>query len=330
MKEMPYISIIVPVYNAEKYIEECIDSILCQSYRNFELLLINDGSVDQSGSICENYALQDERVHVFHQKNSGVSVARNKGLDVAKGEWVTFIDADDCIGDEYLAQMIQHDSNDLVVCSYRCIPGSSNVLQLPDQTYHTKKDIGNCLKQAIDSFFFGSPWCKIFKLSIIKTHGIHFDPKIKSGEDTLFVQNYLVKIDSLRTVSYRGYHYRMGVSASLSSLSLELDTVVYILNRFTNSINAIENYYQVDFSDYRNNISIHILNKYLINLYLHNLYGIRKRLINLSQIAVVSACFKATECTKKGRRHKVFDYLILHKKFWLLAICVKLRRRKTY
>mgnify|MGYP003408173130 CR=1 FL=1 len=94
---MPKISIIVPVYNTERYLSKCIDSILSQSFTVFELLLINDGSKDNSGTICDQYAVNDSRVRVFHKENGGVSSARNLGLENARGEWVTFVDSGDWI-----------------------------------------------------------------------------------------------------------------------------------------------------------------------------------------------------------------------------------------
>ena len=95
----PKISVIIPVYNAEVYLHRCVDSLLSQSFKDFELLLVDDGSVDSSADICDEYANGDERVRVFHKKNGGVSSARNLGLDNARGEWVVFVDADDWIVD---------------------------------------------------------------------------------------------------------------------------------------------------------------------------------------------------------------------------------------
>ena len=92
----PIISIIVPVYNTEKYLDQCIQSVLAQTYTNWELLLIDDGSTDSSGAICDKYAAEDNRIRVFHKENGGVSSARNLGLDNAQGEWISFVDADDC------------------------------------------------------------------------------------------------------------------------------------------------------------------------------------------------------------------------------------------
>lgn len=102
------ISIIVPVYNAEKFLVRCIDSILAQKYKNFELLLIDDGSKDSSGHICDLYAEKDARIRVFHKENGGVSSARNLGLEKAKGEWITFCDSDDYVKDFWLDNFIKN------------------------------------------------------------------------------------------------------------------------------------------------------------------------------------------------------------------------------
>jgi glycosyltransferase involved in cell wall biosynthesis len=110
------ISIIVPVYNTEKYLDQCIQSILSQTYTDFELLLIDDGSTDSSGAICDRYAEQDSRVRVFHKPNGGVSSARNLGLDNAKGEWVTFCDSDDWVYDYWLQNFADSSDDVDIVC----------------------------------------------------------------------------------------------------------------------------------------------------------------------------------------------------------------------
>ena len=92
-----HVSIIIPIYNSEQYLGKCIDSVLKQTFTDFELLLINDGSTDSSGKICDEYALKDARVRVFHKENGGVSAARNTGIKAAKGKYVTFVDADDTL-----------------------------------------------------------------------------------------------------------------------------------------------------------------------------------------------------------------------------------------
>ena len=105
---MPKISVIVPVYNVENYIEKCIESILSQTYTDFELLLINDGSSDKSGSICDAYVNKDERIRVFHKKNEGVSIARNLGIKRSLGEWICFVDSDDWVENLYLEKFVEN------------------------------------------------------------------------------------------------------------------------------------------------------------------------------------------------------------------------------
>ena len=114
---IPFISVIVPVFNAEKSLHRCVDSILTQKYTDFELLLINDGSTDSSGAICDRYAAKDSRVRVFHKENGGASSARNLGLDNARGEWITFCDSDDFVDKDWLKNYIDNSDGkcDLVV-----------------------------------------------------------------------------------------------------------------------------------------------------------------------------------------------------------------------
>lgn len=119
---MPIISIIVPVYNAEKYIHRCIDSILCQSFSDFELILVDDGSPDNCGTICEEYAAKDKRILVLHQENRGQAAARNRALDMARGEYIAFVDSDDWVHPRYLEVLLRNaEANraDISVCGHR-------------------------------------------------------------------------------------------------------------------------------------------------------------------------------------------------------------------
>lgn len=116
---MPIISVIVPVYNVEKYLCQCIDSILAQTFTNFELILMDDGSTDGSTALCDEYAVKDKRIRVFHKKNGGQAEARNLGIDISKGQYLTFIDSDDVVSPEYLNQLfkaIQENDADISVC----------------------------------------------------------------------------------------------------------------------------------------------------------------------------------------------------------------------
>ena len=126
----PFISIIVPVYKSEDTLRHCVDSILRQPYDDFELLLIDDGSPDQSGNICDEYAAKEPRIRVFHKENGGVSAARNLGLEVACGEWITFIDADDSIDDGFFNLPKENAGFDLIIGGIQEVPQRGHLLQL--------------------------------------------------------------------------------------------------------------------------------------------------------------------------------------------------------
>ena len=122
MIEIPLVSIIVPVYNAEKYIDRCIQSVLCQSFSRWELLLVDDGSTDNSGAICDEYAFKDDRIKVLHKENGGVSSARNDGIRLSCGTWLTFIDIDDYVQDVFLERLVNEIIDvDLIVSGIFCM-----------------------------------------------------------------------------------------------------------------------------------------------------------------------------------------------------------------
>lgn len=192
------LSIIVPVYNTERYLHRCIDSILNQSFVDFELLLIDDGSKDGSGSICDYYASKDSRVIVYHIKNGGVSFARNIGLDNARGEWLYFVDSDDELlpgGLQVLVDGISEDV-DLVGGGYRQYGTKGDVLQaIDDQIVLTfTKDDSLLLLFSSHPFYYsymGYVWIWLFRSRIVREKRIRFNSGIKIKEDTLFVVQYM-------------------------------------------------------------------------------------------------------------------------------------------
>lgn len=185
----PKFSIIVPVYQAEKFIVRCIDSILQQTCKDWELILIDDGSPDKSGAICDEYAAKDERIRVFHQKNSGVSTARNKGLDVMNGNYVLFIDSDDWI-----------DINCLEFCMNEMSRTKADILQFPAE--RTSKQNNDTVPCTIDpgrtyttneyieaNEYFVCIGGTVVLTDIIKTNNIRFRNDIKLAEDQMFIMD---------------------------------------------------------------------------------------------------------------------------------------------
>lgn len=229
----PLISIIVPVYNGDKYLSRCVDSILNQTFQNWELLLVDDGSTDKSGEICDEYATKDKRVKAFHKENGGVSSARNIGLDNVKGDWITFVDADD--------ELIQNSfSNDYIFSKEDLIAGAyyTNVekkLQSIQFNYvlcTNSNELLAFLSKNIDLPIFRVVWGKLFKTELCK--GLYFDTKMKIGEDTLFMMEYLSKIKSFKIVETFVYIYNMPENFILK-YSHDIKSSIYCLDRIFSS-----------------------------------------------------------------------------------------------
>lgn len=211
------VSVIVPIYKAESYIRKCLDSILSQTFINFELLLIDDGSPDDCGKICDEYAKLDDRVRVFHKENGGVSKARNLGLDYAKGDYVCFIDSDDWVDSDMLETLIgreQKKRTDLLFYGfqYEASTRNSNTLELLRQFSGIYEGINSvvevCYLLEINELL-GWTWNKLFRNGIIQEYHIRFNEEISIQEDHIFTLEYLKYVTCLTVCAYAPYHYRM-------------------------------------------------------------------------------------------------------------------------
>lgn len=241
---MPIISIIVPVYNAEKYLHRCVESILAQSFTDFELLLINDGSKDNSGEICEEYAEMDSRIRVFHKKNGGASAARNYGLDKATGKYICFIDADDWVDKDYIESLLPTEGEDMVVCSFMYETMQSFFLS---NVVRDKNNIETVLHLLLDHMAVCSPCCKIMRRDIIERNCIRFDVNVSAGEDMLFVCDYFsAGLYKIRTISQPLYHYYVADSGSLSHRIVDFATTEYILDCIKERIDKLSKVYDWD------------------------------------------------------------------------------------
>lgn len=209
---MPEISIIVPVYNVEEYLPKCLDTILNQSFRDFEVILVNDGSKDNSGFICEKYAKKDSRIRIIHKENGGLSSARNAGLDIAKGRYIGFIDSDDFIDlkmYEQLYNMIKIYNADIAICSYECV---SKHAIIKNKNYKDKleeiKVFNNieALNQTLEEngVEFIVAWNKLYKSSVFE------NLRFKEGkvhEDEFIVHQVLYKSNIVVYTPKKLYYY---------------------------------------------------------------------------------------------------------------------------
>ncbi|MDD4969987.1 MAG: glycosyltransferase family 2 protein [Paludibacter sp.] len=252
---LPKISVIVPVYNAEKYLNKCIDSILNQTFTNFELLLIDDGSKDNSGVICDEYAKKDKRVRVFHLENGGVSTARNSGIENAIGEWINFVDSDDWLEQEVFNDVLKKIRNikvDLVIWGYRLVyPNYSHDIIIPYEGYFINNtDTAELLILCDLKKLLESPCNKLYSNEIIKNKHLRFDFKLSLMEDSKFNWSYFNSVESICSIQKIYYNYRINHNReSLSSkhidnlIEIRTENVIKRLNYFINYVGKYKNQY---------------------------------------------------------------------------------------
>jgi glycosyltransferase involved in cell wall biosynthesis len=194
MKDTDKISIIIPVYNTAPYIRKCLDSVINQTYRNLEIICINDGSTDGSGKICDEYAAKDSRIRVFHKENGGLSSALNVGLENFTGTYLGFVDSDDWAEPdmfEVLHKALKNSGAHISIASYfidtdaKSTP-MANKEQIPDGVIGTKNMLLYPLKRDYYICFCGYVWNKLYLTDIVRESGLFFDNKIKYGMDVLF------------------------------------------------------------------------------------------------------------------------------------------------
>ena len=188
------ITIVVPIYNAEKYLERCIKSILDQTYENLEIILVNDGSTDKSLEICEKFKAEDNRIIIINKENGGVSSARNKGIDAATGKFIIFIDADDYIEKE-MFEVLEEDlfknNVDISMCGFRTVDVNGNILSESSPMKEKYFDVKTFKRNLFDDRYYRNLiWNKLFRLEIIKEHNIRFNEDIHINENVLFMLDF--------------------------------------------------------------------------------------------------------------------------------------------
>ncbi len=209
------ISIIIPVFNAEKYLDKCLNSVVSQTYCNLEIILVNDGSSDNSAKICDRFAKEDNRITVIHQPNQGVSSSRNNALKIANGKFVMFVDSDDWLETQaisiiYTAQ--QKQNADLVIASYNYIAKNKTIAN----KFEDKLTLTNSIIKELPKWYeiINTPWGKLFDKDIIDKYNLKFPNNTKVGEDTVFCLRYIEKTNSVLTLSDVIYNYNISISTN--------------------------------------------------------------------------------------------------------------------
>jgi len=220
-------SVIIPVYNAEKTLGRCVDSILEQNCSDAEVILVNDGSRDDSGAICEKYAAEYQNVRYIPQANGGVSAARNTGLDAAQGEYILFVDSDDYVSPTFFSlvrEALDAHPADLLHFSHASFQGEKVTEHRLTSREYTGAEMERALQQAICDKTLNAPWAKVYRRDLIAENHIRFPLGISIAEDRLFNMEYALQIQSYSTRHEIGYYLSVENEHSLSRRKNDMET----------------------------------------------------------------------------------------------------------
>lgn len=293
------ISVIIPVYNAEHYIKQCLDSLLLQSFTNFELLLIDDGSTDGSVDICNAYNQKDCRVKVFHTLNGGPSKARNVGLKEATGKWIAFVDSDDWVSTDYLETLYNwmqqtNSIKTLVVQGYTRVMHmdgfvTNGICPVQEKKYyiHDEKDCFS--KYKIDIIKFNYSWGKLFSAKLIRDNNIQYDDRVAYLEDLIFCMDYLKYVDIVVTIKDTGYYYRCGNPKSLSKKNYPVDIEYRTYRILKNKLEELKIWHNCDMKELSG--SIH---SYFVRV-LRSLYYPQNKRTKQERISILKSIFLEEE-----------------------------------
>jgi glycosyltransferase involved in cell wall biosynthesis len=303
----PNISVIVPIYNSEKFISKCVDSFLAQTYFDFELLLINDGSTDNSGRICDEYALKDNRIRIFHKENGGVSSARNVGIKNAKGKWIWFVDSDDSVQSQTLDSLSQYfeDNIDCIMFGFKKLNAQNQIIY--EYTGGRKNILLNneesikCLYSSLFYPYQGYIWSKLFRKELISKESILFDEQIFFNEDRLFCLKYFAVMQNktfYTTTPY--YYYYDNDSSAMANLKRQYNS------KFITDLDAFIKMQSI------------IKGKKICNLYKYARWGIVRSVFNnlflLKKYSIVDSEKETKLISLLKKNFRVRDFLLFIKR----------------
>lgn len=321
------VSIIIPIHNNDDYLEKCFKSIQSQTYSNLEVILINDGSTDNSRQICEKWLKQDKRFILFNNINNGVSYSRNFGIEKSSGDYIVFVDCDDFIEKEMIEVLVNKiDKFDYVMINYNKYYNEKRVVknfEVKDKEYNRKEFLEN-FWDLYNSNMINSPCNKIFKSPVLKKNRIRFDLKYDLGEDLLFNLEYINRCETFCTINQYLYNYRCTTN-SLTTKYREnyLETQLFLNNsikRFFIQNNCYEEKQQREIQKNIADIIISSIQKLFLessSLKLHQIRRVLKRYLSIPEIINL----KKVHYSEK--RLEVFKNMIVKRKVNLIIIYSK-------
>lgn len=321
----PFISVIVPVYNTEKRLVKCIESILAQNYTNFELLLIDDGSNDSSGKICDNYIKKDSRIKVFHKENGGASSARNLGIENSTGDYICFVDSDDYVDEEYLSAFfvdaLNIDKDTLVIQDLQ-FENDISISKGTDfiEGIYSYKDFSRLFSpNGIESK--SGPICKLYNKEKIITNDLRFNPNIHAGEDLLFLISYLSFIKNVYLSSKVNYH-AVSSPGSLSKRYNSFESEYLTFQLLNESYTKLDHKYSLDDSaklSIRKNSKSFFLMRAITTIYRSENRKTRNERLNILKKLYSNDNLVLFEIlARKGRKINLLGFYIYKRKLFRL------------
>lgn len=344
------VSVIIPVYNSEKHISECIDSILHQTVKNIEIIIINDGSTDNSLNICNNYKNgYPEIFNVIDERNCGAPAARNKGIRVAKGRYISFIDADDYIAPEMIEKLLE-DANkynsDITICNHFCVYDKGNIIKQPESGYgiwkfdtrekiniYQRKFLCKGINEYKPYLLMGYPWGRLFKRNLLVENNILFDEELHRSEDGIF--NILAAQFSKCIIfdDHAYYYYRI----SDNSLSRKYyPNIIKNCERDVQDIIKIANQYKKNDQIFQQGINVRItmwFHSYLDYFFFHpeyiSKYGYfhaKKEIIKVLNREPYSTAFNKVNFKLMTKKERIFVLLLKFHALDCIYIYSKIRK----
>lgn len=320
---LPLISIIVPVYNAAQYLPKCIESILAQTYTHFELLLLDDGSKDNSLEICNSYAKQDIRIKVFSHSNMGVSATRNRGIEIAQGEYISFVDSDDWVKNNYLETLYATLRNDLgmglVIAAFdRCSNNEIIPINVPSvllKQNEIERLVTDFLEERITY-----PWNKLFYRKIIVENDLRFVANLSCFEDLFFTLDYARYVEYVNIVNDKIYCYRVNANpCSLSVKTYSFNHEMLTMNELLQRLEQYQIRIGVNNMNYASRTITGFLHKIILSIY-KNKYNSSIRMKYLHELTDNYQKYITNHYNPDYLADKIGAYLLRNKLLFLFDI----------
>lgn len=239
---MPKVSIIVPIYNRECLLPRCVDSILNQTFKDFEMILVDDGSTDNSAKICDDYAELDSRVIVIHKENGGVSSARNLGIEYSTGEFIMFCDSDDYVEKQWVENLYASLSDTVIMPVCSACDENYQIIHNDEKIYYNLYNVWDIIKNK----YLHVPWNKIYNAQIIKTHNLRFNENFNYAEDMIFCLNYFEKLQNGKILIFKEPTYRQCETPNSLSRKKHIDKYWEAINEVYDKIDLLLEKYNIN------------------------------------------------------------------------------------